>query len=69
MNFRTISTAAVALASFVIVGCSGGEDMKAEDTVIGTQVEAINEAKKVEQLLIDTSRARADSSGEESSSD
>jgi len=45
-------------------GCSGGEDMKAEETVIGTQVEAVNAAKEVEQLLLDTSRSRADDSAD-----
>lgn len=50
--------------ALMIAGCSGGEDMKAEDTVFGTQVEAVNTAKEVEQLLIDTSRSRADDSAD-----
>lgn len=66
--FREISFAATAASALLIAttlaGCSDGEDIKPEDTVIGTQVEALNEAKKVEKLLIDTTRSRADSADE-----
>lgn len=62
-SFATAAASAL-FVSMTISGCSDGEDIKPEDTVIGTQVEALNEAKKVEKLLIDTSRARADSADE-----
>jgi len=56
---RIILAAGVVLT---IAGCGGEEELKPEDTFLGTQVEAINTAEEVEQLLLDTSRTRADDS-------
>ena len=60
MNARSRGAVA-ALLSGVLAGCGvepAPEPMRPEDTVFETQVEALNEAKEVEGMLLDQHKAR-----------